>query len=101
MSPLLQNSLFFRDLKPIRDWLKKLITCYHAGDVVTIAFDVVYSYLAYENKYIKIGSQFLFIPLTEGRSSNNKQISLILNPRGENFIFFKTNCTCGIYIYIP
>lgn len=37
-----------------------------------ITFDVVYSYLAYENKYIKIGSQFLFMPLIEGRSYNNK-----------------------------
>lgn len=33
MSSLLQNTLFFGDLKPIREWLKKLITCYHPGEL--------------------------------------------------------------------
>ena len=42
MSPLLQNSLFFRDLKPIRDWLKKLITCYHAGELLLMLFIAIW-----------------------------------------------------------
>ena len=62
-----------------------------------ITFDIVYSYLAYEKKYIKIGSQFLFIPFIEGTSSDNKQISLILSPRGENFIFLKLIVLVGFF----
>ena len=42
VSPLLQNSLCFRDLKPIRDWLKKLITCYHAGELHLMLFIVIW-----------------------------------------------------------